>query len=259
MDILTHAISGLAIGTAIVGISQKSKIENLKIIGFSGLGAVLPDIDAITMWSKFDVTFGKLFHLSHQGRNIYSMKLWYSHHGFFHSITAALLFTFLLGLIFYLFNKKNNFSITIKNNSPVLIGFFAGFFIHLLEDMPTPSSSWGGVRLFFPLKTYIGGSGDIWWWNNYDIFFIVLAVLLINCLILTIQYIFKLKIGKMTVLFFFMGVILCFIQIKSRRFDFNNNTFQQCEQKSKEIQQHILGTKCYKLMIDFDNRIKLNF
>jgi len=261
MDILTHAISGLAAGTVVVGIFQKRKVGSWKIIGFSGLGAVLPDIDAVSMWSKFDSTFGKLFHLSYPGQTIYSMKLWYSHHGFFHSIVAALLFTFLLGLIFYLFNKKQKkiFSFAFENNLPVLIGFFTGFIIHLLEDMPTPSSSWGGVRLFFPLKTYIGGSGDIWWWNNYDIFLIVLTVLLMNGLVLAIQHIFKLKIGKMTVLFLFAGMILCFIQVKSRKFDFNGNTYQQCEQKSKEIQQGILGNKCYKLMIDFDNKIRLNF
>jgi membrane-bound metal-dependent hydrolase YbcI (DUF457 family) len=261
MDILTHAISGLAVGTTVAGISQKRKIGMLKIIGFSGVGAILPDIDAISMWSKFDSIFGKLFSLNYSGRTIYSMKLWYSHHGFFHSITAALLFAFLLGLVFYLFNKKlnNSFSSVLKNNLPVLIGFFAGFLIHLLEDMPTPNGSWGGVRLFFPLKTYIGGSGDIWWWNNYDIFLIAFAVLMMNCLILALQHRFKLTIGKMTVLFLLMGIVLCFIQIKSRKFDFNGNTFQQCEQKSKEIQQRILGTKCYKLMVDFDNKIKLNF
>ena len=261
MDILTHAISGLAVGTTVAGISQKSKIEMLKIIGFSGFGAVLPDIDAISMWSKFDSTFGKLFSLGYPGRTIYSMKLWYSHHGFFHSIAAALLFAFLLGLIFYLFNKKqrNSFSSALKNNLPVLIGFFAGFLIHLLGDMPTPNGSWGGVRLFFPLKTYIGGSGDIWWWNNYDIFLIALAVLLMNCLVLVLQCIFKLKIGKITVLFLFMGVILCLIQIKSREFDFNGNTYQQCEQKSKEIQQDILGTRYYGFMLDFDKKIKINF
>ena len=46
MDILTHAISGLAVGTMVVGISQKRKVGMLKIIGFSGFGAILPDIDA---------------------------------------------------------------------------------------------------------------------------------------------------------------------------------------------------------------------
>jgi hypothetical protein len=40
MDILTHAISGLAVGTVIAGISQKRTVENLKIIGFSGFGAM---------------------------------------------------------------------------------------------------------------------------------------------------------------------------------------------------------------------------
>ena len=146
-----------------------------------------------------------------------------------------------------------------KNNLTVPVCFFVGFLIHLFEDMPTPKGSWGGVRLFFPFKTYVGGSGDIWWWNNYDIFLIVLTVLLMNCIVLAFQNILKLKIRKMTVLFFFMGTVVCFIQIKSRKFDFNGNTYQQCEKKSKEIQQNVLGTKCYKFMVDFDNRIRLNF
>ena len=260
MDILTHAISGLAGGTAIAGISQRKVSENLKIIGFSGFGGVLPDIDAISMWSGFDGTFGKLFGLSHSGREIYSMKLWYSHHGFFHSIVASLLFAFCIGFVFYLLKKqKNSFLSELKNNLPLLIGFFVGFLIHLIQDMPTPSSSWGGIRLFFPFTTYIGGTGEIWWWNNYDIFLIVLGVFLTSCLILAIQRLFKLEIGKMAVFFFFVGSVLCFIQVKTRKFDFNSVAYQQCEQKSKEIQQTILGDKVYRQMIDFDNKIKLNF
>ena len=222
MDILTHAISGLAVGTVVVGVSKRKMPENLKIIGFSGLGGILPDIDVISLWSRFDGTFGKLFGLIYSGREIYSMKFWYSHHGFFHSIVAGLLFTFCIGLIFYLLKKqKNGFLSELKNNLPLLTGFFLGFLIHLIQDMPTPSSSWGGVRLFFPFETYIGGTGEIWWWNNYDIFLIMLGVLLTNSLVLTIQHLFKLEIGKMTVFFFFVGVILCFIQIKNRKYDFN--------------------------------------
>ena len=260
MDILTHAISGLAVGTVIAGVANRKTAENLKIIAFSGFGAVLPDIDAISMWSRFDGTFGQLFDLNYSGRDIYSMKLWYSHHGFFHSITAALIFAFCLGLIFYFFKrKKQKIATSFKNNSLILLGFFAGFLIHLLQDMPTPGSSWGGVRLFFPLKIYIGGTGEIWWWNNYDIFLIALGVLLINCLILLGRNIFKWKIGKMTILVFCVGIMLSLFQIKTRKFDFNANNYQQCEQKSKEIQQNILGEKCYKTMENFDNKMKVNF
>ena len=260
MDIITHAISGLAVGTVVASISKKKTVENLKIIGFSGFGAVLPDIDAISLWSKFDGIFGKLFNLNYLGRDIYSMKLWYSHHGFFHSISAALLLTFCLGFVFYLFQrKKQSFFGAFQNNLPVLIGFFAGFLIHFFEDMPTPSGSWGGVRLFFPLKIYVGGTGNIWWWNNYDIFLIALSVFLINALILALRRPLKLKTAKPSIIVFFIGIVLIMIQIKTRNFDFNLHTYPQSEQKSQEIQHLILGDKWHKRMLDFDSRVKVCF
>jgi len=259
VDILTHAISGLALGTVIAGISNKKTAESLKIIGLSGFGAVLPDIDAISMWSRFDSTFGKLFHISHSGRDIYSLKFWYSHHVFFHSIAAALLLTFGLGLCFYMFRRKQGLSLVVKNNLPALIGFFIGFLIHLLGDMPTPSGSWGGVRLFFPLKMYVGGTGNIWWWNNYDIFIIALVVFLINSFILMLWRPLKLKTGKPFIAIFVVGITLMMIQIKTRKFNFNHHTYQQCELQSKEIQHIILGDKWYKRMTYFDDRIKVPF
>jgi hypothetical protein len=53
--------------------------------------------------------------------------------------------------------------------------------------MPTPASTWGGVNFFWPFKTYIGGTGHIWWWNNYDIFLIVVAVIIINLIMAIVQ------------------------------------------------------------------------
>jgi membrane-bound metal-dependent hydrolase YbcI (DUF457 family) len=261
MDILTHAITGLAAGTLIAGIAGRKPVESLKIIAFAGFGAVLCDIDTISLWSRFDGSFGRLFNLSHSGRAIYSMKLWYSHHGFFHSIAAAVLLSCCLGCLFYFFRKKkkNGFSTVLKNNRLVLLGFLSGFLIHLLQDMPTPASSWGGVRLLFPLKNYIGGTGDIWWWNNYDLFLIALGVLLINSLVLLLRNVFKKKTGKICSGIFLVAVLLSLFQIGTRNVNFNRSNYRQNEEKSKEIQQNMLGDKCYRMMEDFDNKMKVNF
>jgi hypothetical protein len=144
-----------------------------------------------------------------------------------------------------------------------LIGFIAGFIIHLFEDMPTPACNWGGVRLLWPLKLYIGGTGEIWWWNNYDIFILTVGVILLNGLIISLKRFIKFDIKKITAILFLIGLTLTIIQIKTRNYDFNyigqTSKFQEYEKKSKEIQREILGNKSYQLMVKFDNKIKFNF
>jgi len=269
MDIVTHILSGIAVGTVIASFSAKGTKVKLKVIGFSGFGGAFPDFDAISLWSGFDKTFGKLFGLNDSGKTIYFSKYWYSHHGFFHSIFASLIFALTIGLILYLIqsrigNKgKETIQDSFKNNSLILIGFIAGFILHLLEDMPTPGCVWGGVRLLWPLRPYVGGTGEIWWWNNYDIFIIVFGLIIINGLVLSMQRYISFDKKKLTVMFFLIGLTLCIVQIKRRSYDFNyvgqTSKFQQYEQKSKDIQQKILGGKLYGLMVSFDKKIRVNF
>jgi inner membrane protein len=269
MDILTHIISGLAVGTVVSGFSKNGLKENLKLICFSGFGGAFPDFDAISLWSGFDKTFGRLFGLSNAGKTIYFSKFWYSHHGFFHSVCASLLLALCIGLGFYaiqkLFIGKKNVSIadSFKGHSLLLFGFIAGYMMHLFEDMPTPSCVWDGVRILWPLKIHTGGTGDIWWWNNYDIFIIATGVLIINVLILILKRVIRVNIEKLTIVVFIIGFMLCVIQIKSRGYNFNYTgqtvNFQQYEQKSKDIQKRILGDKLYNLMVKLDKRIKVNF
>ena len=145
----------------------------------------MPDIDAISLWSGFDSTFGYLFGLDASGREIYSGKFWFSHHNFFHSIAAGLMFSGLIFLLLhYIANRKSKIMKTMKENlAPnflYIITFFSGFIVHLLEDMPTPASAWGGVNLFWPFDGFVGGFGCIWWWNNYDIFLIILSAIIAN-------------------------------------------------------------------------------
>lgn len=269
MDILTHTLSGIAIGTVVSSFSKEKLIHRLKIVLISGFAGALPDIDVISLWSQFDTTIGAFFHLDIQGRNIYSAKYWYSHHAFMHSLFAsiffAILFNFILYGIYSIFKKQNayNFLNFITKNKLVSIGFILGFTIHLIEDMPTPASTWGGVNFLWPSKSYIGGTGDIWWWNNYDIFLIVVCVIILNMFFMLINRFIKFDVRKTNVLVFVLGFILIFYQIKTRNFDFAysgySKNYQKFEKKSKELQKNILGKTLYSLMEKFDNKLRIYF
>jgi membrane-bound metal-dependent hydrolase YbcI (DUF457 family) len=262
MDILTHTLSGLAVGTLFAGRSTGNFKTKTSIIVFSGLAAALPDIDAISLWSKFDSTFGRLFALEHSGKVIYSEKFWYSHHSFMHSLFATVLFTLLIGLLFWLFSKDKKSSTLFGffcNKKLLLFGFFFGFIVHLLQDMITPASSWGGVRLFFPLEIYVGGTGDIWWWNNYNLFLVVVSTLFLNLFVLILFQKNVIKACKFTRNIFIIGC-LCFIwQIFYIDYDFNGKNFSNNEQKSKEIQYKILGENIYSKMEKLDNSLRIYF
>jgi len=268
LDILTHTLSGIAGGTMVTSFSGKGAREKFKILCFSGLGGAFPDIDAISLWSKFDNVFGKFFGLNYSGEVIYFSKFWYSHHGFFHSIVASVLFALLFGFLFHLtqikfvVRKQHNLLKSLENNLPILLGFILGFIIHLFEDMPTPSCYWGGVRLFFPFEIYVGGTGKIWWWNNYDIFLIILSTIFINSLFVVFKRIIRFDIRKLTISVFIISLLVCVFQIKTRNYNFNytgqTSNFQQYETKSKEIQRQILGERVFTFMSSFDQKLKIN-
>ena len=269
MDILTHALSGFAFGTVISGLSKCKFKHQIGVITFGGFGGVLPDIDAISLWSRFDSTFGRLFNLSNLGKDIYSLKFWYSHHGFMHSIIACLLIGLLLGFMIHLIKTRfktvglKDIVNSFKDNKLYLISFIAGFLFHLLGDLPTPSSSWDGINMFWPSKTYIGGTGEIWWWNNYDIFLLILSVIILNLIVIFFGRLMKKSIFKITLTILLLGFVLIIYQIKTRSFDFNykghTTKYEFYEQKSKDIQKQILGTKLYGFMVKLDNKMKINF
>ncbi len=264
MDILTHTLSGLAAGTVMAGFSSGNWKSKTGIMLFSGLGGALPDVDAISMWSKFDGTFGKFFGLEESGRVIYSARHWYSHHSFMHSLLAAFVFAILIWLLFYIIQgrgskRRESLGKVFYEKQLLLLGFISGFIIHLVQDMITPASSWGGVRLFFPSTVYIGGTGNIWWWNNYNLFLIVVAVLFINSLLLLLWRSKKIKVWKFTMSVFLIGCMLFAWQVKHINYNFNGKKYQDCERKSKEIQKEMLGEKVYRLIERFDNSLKFYF
>lgn len=263
MDILSHTLTGIAVSTALLPISNTGLKGKIAIICAGGLGGIFPDLDVISLWSKFDVTIGKLFNLSHTGKEIYSAKFWYSHHAFLHSVAAGLLLTLLIGMLILKVKKityKELF--TTKRYFIFLLVFITGFIFHLLQDMPTPSSTWNGVRFFWPIATYTGGTGKIWWWNNYDIFLIIVSVIFINFFVLILIK-KKQKLIFIPVIIFGLGLIFSMYQVNTRAFDFNYNgncpDYSLYEQKSKELQEEILGKKLYKFMKNLDNKLPFYF
>lgn len=269
MDIITHTLSGVAIGTVLTSFSSNKFRNKFGLIAIAGLGGAFPDFDTISLWSKFDTTIGKLFALENSGKEIYFSKFWYSHHGFLHSLFASIIIALIFVILMYLIKSRfkelsvNNLIHSFKNNWLYLIGFVLAYTIHLLEDMPTPDCVWGGVNFFWPLKSYSGGTGDIWWWNNYDVFLIVVGVIILNTLFQVTNRFIRIDTRKVTTVILILGISISLFQIKTRDFDFNYTghtpRYNELENKSKEIQKRILGDKLFQLMVKLDNKLPLNF
>ena len=260
MDLLTHIISGAAIGGA-VGHLSKKKNAVLKFSAIGALAGMLPDVDAISLWSKFDRTFGTWLGLEHSGEVIYSEKFWYSHHGFTHSLLAPIVLLVLFFGVRFLY-----FQVRKKQSPSISLGYLAflfGYWTHLFEDLPTPDGPWGGIRLLFPSTTYYGGTGHIWWWNNYDIFLLALLLLVINNLLALSFFKKKNWSIKLSVTSTVLVTTVALFQITHRPFDFDYNgdgvNYKELENKSLEIQKEILGPQLYQIMKNLDQRLPLYF
>lgn len=267
MDIICHTLTGTAVGTVVASFCNKKIKHKLFIIFLGTLGGALPDFDAISLGAKFDLIIGDFFNLKHSGKEIYFGKFWYSHHAALHSITIGLLIPLTFLFVKTSFKNKESHSIitrfknNVVSNALNIYSFCLGFTFHLLEDMPTPHSVWGGVRLFFPFEKYFGGYGKIWWWNNYDLFLIIISCIVFNLSILFFPY---LKYKKLLTSLSFTTFAVFFIyQINTREFDFNYyghaTKYLEYEKKSKEIQRKMLGDKLFNLIELFDKHVKVNF
>ena len=117
MDILSHTLSGIAIGTVVATFSNKTWKQKASILLAGGFGGCLPDFDAISLWSKFDSTIGRLLNLTHSGNEIYFGKLWYSHHAALHSILAPIFLVLLFSIVLIVFNSFQDLDISLHKNS----------------------------------------------------------------------------------------------------------------------------------------------
>ncbi len=267
MDILIHTFSGVAVSTGFMPFTKK-KIKRPIVLLIAGMvGGAFPDLDAVSLWPGFDTTIGRLFHLSHKGRDIYFAKYWYSHHGFLHSAAGLFISGLIISILLlsiYAWNKKKIPSRkTLHANLILFCVFFLSGLVHLFGDMVTPSSVWGGVRFLWPLKTYYGGLGLVWWWNNYDIFLIIILIIFINLTTIFLRFTAT-KISRfIPTLILIIGSLVCMNQMASRKYDYNyygfTNRFSEMEKMSLAEQQEILSTPAYNIFYQFDQGIPFNF
>lgn len=255
MDILTHTFSGVAVASLGVSVLPFESKERFKYLILGGFVGAFPDIDAVSMWSKWDAVFGT----TQKGSEIYTDNHWYSHHGFFHSLLAGLI---LVSLIFLV--QKSILKTHFKKKHFWMLGFLSlGFCAHLLEDMPTPHSAWGGVRLFFPLEAYVGGYGKIWWWNNYDLFLIVFLMILFNVCWSHVPYLKdKTRHAMHIIVSCGLGLLMIY-QVNTRKYTYaykgDSSRYAQFEKESKLEQREILGENLFKLMSFLDSKLPVHF
>ncbi len=263
MDIISHTITGLASGTVLANISDETWKRKILIFFAGAFGGALPDFDAISLWSKFNGTIGKFFNLSHSGKEIYFGKFWYSHRAFLHSILAPIIFIGIFVLLSSVLRKNFSFKKNLKSNKFLYLAFFFGSIFHSFEDMLTPASVWKGVNFLFPSSNYTGGFGKIWWWNNYDLFLIIVSVAILNLIINFLpKKIYILKVA-LSIFIFSLGLSLYMFQINTRVINFSYEGFSpkynKFEKQSKLIQKEILGDKLYKIMSEIDSKIPFYF
>ncbi len=270
MDILTHAISGTAVAACASSFMKTNALKKTKILLVGTFGAVLPDIDAISMWSRFNSTIGALFNLPYSGREIYGMKLWYSHHAFFHSLLASLLFGVLLLASIYFIQKvlkRKNKSLSvisfIQTKGIYFIVFVLGYWAHLAGDLPTPASVWGGIAFGWPSSVYWGGSGRIWWWNNYDVFLLILLSTFLILFVPVLSKWIKKRVRFFSIFLLTITLMFITIQINTRQYNYayttDSSRYAQMEENSKKEQERILGKRLYGYMKWFDDKLKIHF
>jgi inner membrane protein len=268
MDIITHALSGVALSTVWAAFSEKPIWKKGIIICCGAIGGIFPDIDAISLWSKFDQIVKPFFHLTQTGREIYFGNYWYSHHNFMHSLFSAFLFTMIMALLFYCWERYGTKNLQLKRmilqKSTYLAAFFGGYVMHLFGDLPTPGHTWGGIKLLWPSHIPFGGTGQIWWWNNYDLFLLIIGCCTINIGFIVVSHIYKRPVIKLLpALLFFVtfGMVLYQIQHRPVNFAYNGYTkhFDEYEQKSLTIQKAILGKQLYAYMVSLDHHLKIVF
>jgi hypothetical protein len=264
MDVVTQILGGLCVATGVAGMCRCRPAQRVKIILAGGIGGAIPDLDTMTIWPGFDQTIGEWLHLSAPGADFYFGQAWYSHQGFFHSLLGMVLITLLLWRgISYVYarhlRKAPSVSSAFLYLRPYFIAFGLGFGLHLLGDLFTPAGPWGGIRLFYPLDTFVGGWGKVWWWNNYDIGLIFILGMLMNLISLFFLPMLSVA-GRYTpIVVFVCSLFLIGHQLNRRTFDYNRPGYMNREEASLTFQQQYLPSGLYHMMRTVDDHLPVYF
>lgn len=153
MHLASHFCSGFCIGSIISSFGWVPGRSLFRFPVLIGVGAMLPDLDGISVFFNHKVYYG---------------NAWYSHHGAFHSLLGIAFLSLLFTLIITIVWNPNGHC---KNSLPSLRIFallYLGNIIHIIEDLPCPLGPWQGLMILWPLlPNRFGGWSHIWWLNEY--------------------------------------------------------------------------------------------
>lgn len=261
VDILTHTLSGVAVATCVASFMPTPQ-GRWRLLLLGAVAGAFPDLDALSLWSGFDHSIGAYFGLS-KGALIYTGQWWYSHHAFLHSIAASLLLASLWTLGRFGVNRLRQRHPPKRAYALALLTFILAYWAHLAGDLPTPSAYWDGVALFWPSVNYIGGTGQVWWWHNYDVFLLILLCVVLNIVVLACAKWLKQATPKLTCGIFLLTLSLVLYQINTRQYDYsysgNAPNYTQMDTHARQEQQRILGPRLYGYMLAFERRLPVYF
>jgi inner membrane protein len=259
MDIFIHSTSGMLMGATVMSINPwrltNTPLQIGKAIVCGGLAGAFPDLDAVSQWSGFDQTFGAWFGLA-SGDEVYSGKWWYSHHAFTHSLLASLLYAAII-LLMVKASRRDKENVSAHGWHAALVAL-VGYNAHLVGDLPTPKGAWDGIAYWWPSIQYVGGTGHTFWWNNYDLFIIIVCTLFLQIIwLLWIR--FKNRVfGTCSTILAFAAIIY---QLNDRPMNFNDRSLPYTEREriSLEYQEKILGSQLYEAMRYMDRHLPFYF
>lgn len=224
------------------------------------LGALLPALDEISLWSGFDQSVAPILGISEPGVEIFLGKHWFSHQAFMHSLLACFIFsTFILLSFTFIYKNVIKGAKTYRAAFQYVIiysvAFGLGFTAHLLADLAAPAGPWGGIRLFFPFEIYVGGWGMTWWWNNYDLTLILFVATLLNVVLIAIIPPLKKGVRYLPASVCMFASMMIVWQISTRSFNFNEAGYTTREEASHVIQTQILGEDLHHVMNKMDQQL----
>jgi inner membrane protein len=259
MDILIHTASGMLMGTTMAlwnplkqPIGARFYAASLLVGGCAG---AFPDLDAISQWSGFDSTLGAWFGLA-PGDDVYSGRWWYSHHAFTHSLLCSLIFAGLTLLALVCKGWSNTPRRTRAIHYAIVTAL--GWNAHLAGDLPTPAGSWDGIAYWWPSSNYIGGTGQTFWWNNYDVFLLLISGIFLHVMVMCWGRSSKRWLGPLSTL----GVLVLIVyQLNQRPIDFNDRSrpYAERERISLDYQRNLLGDRLFGWMSALDRALPVYF
>lgn len=168
MHLISHFCSGVCVGSLLSTICFRNSRKQPAVIPLAvGLGAILPDLDGITIF------------FSHR---IYYSSLWYSHHGISHTLFGSLLIViclFVITTVVMICFNKNSYNSLLS----VYTLLYLGCLLHIAEDMPCPPGPWHGFMLLWPVSEQRFGAWSHIGWIDEFLMVIFLVGVLFTCIL----------------------------------------------------------------------------